>query len=242
MEAAVERFGFADWQRWLGDRRVNSFYYAGRWDEAFELADRLTAEGAEIGGHYLEAAWLYMRARILLGRGHTEAALGDTSAALERARRAYDPQMLVPVLAWAARIRATRGEGGELLDEIFEVIRASNEGLPHTWFVDVARALVDLDRADRIEEVLELLQGETTWLEAGVALVRGTPAEAAEVFAAMGARPDEAEARLLDAERLAAGGDQRGAERQLAPARAFFESVGADWFLRRADAVSRRSA
>jgi tetratricopeptide (TPR) repeat protein len=242
MAVAVDRFAFPDWRRWLADRRLGSYYYAGQWDEAVALADDLIAEAGAIGGHYLEAAWRYIRSRMRLARAQRAEAEADVTIALELARLARDPQLLVPVLAWAARARAPRPEAEHLIAELKELVRGSNEGLPHSWFVDVARALVELGKGDAIDEVTAVVKGGTPWLDAGLALAGGRPLEAADVFARMGARPDEAEARLAAAELLAAQGRLAEAEDQLAQARVFFDAVRAIAYAQRADRVHAASA
>src|SRR5581483_5043559 len=72
------------------------------------------------------------------------------------------------------------------------------------------------------------------WVEAGLALAEDRPGDAARVYAEVGAHFAEAWARLLAAE----SGDLA----QLEPARAFFESQGAEPFVRRCEAVLAASA
>ena len=59
------------------------------------------------------------------------------------------------------------------------------------------------------------------WLAAARALAAGDPLAAAAIYAAIGSRPDEADARLAAARMLAAKGRPAEAEAQLAAARAF---------------------
>jgi class 3 adenylate cyclase/tetratricopeptide (TPR) repeat protein len=242
MAVAVDRFAFPDWRRWLGDRQIARHYCAGEWDEANAIADRLIAEAAEIGGHYLEGAWRLARSRIRLARGRRADAESDSATALELARAARDPQVLIPGLAWTARIRAPRHDAVVLIRELEERVSGSTEAFPHVWFVDVAQALVAQGRGDEIDRITAQTKGETPWLEAGLALAGGRPAEAAEIFGRMGARPDEAEARLAAGELFAAEGRLAEAETQLAPARAFFEAVGAAPYVERADELLAASA
>jgi len=65
----------------------------------------------------------------------------------------------------------------------------------------------------------------------------GDYAEAAELFAQMGTRPNEAYARLRAAETLVAAGRPAEADEQLEMALAFFRSVGATRYLREAEAL-----
>src|SRR5262245_28505533 len=66
-----------------------------------------------------------------------------------------------------------------------------------------------------------------------------TPAEAAEVYGAIGARPDEAAARIAAARRAAAGGDGAAARQALDAAAAVLAGVRAAGALEEADVVAR---
>jgi hypothetical protein len=65
------------------------------------------------------------------------------------------------------------------------------------------------------------------WLAAARALAGGDPLAAAAIYAAIGSRPDEADARLAAARRLAAAGRPEEAEAQAAAARAFYAEAAA---------------
>jgi hypothetical protein len=63
------------------------------------------------------------------------------------------------------------------------------------------------------------------WLAAARALAAGDPLRAAAVYAAIGSRPDEADARLAAARRLEAAGDLAQATEQRTAARAFLDAA-----------------
>ena len=63
-----------------------------------------------------------------------------------------------------------------------------------------------------------------------------------DVYAAIGDLPSEAEARLLGAEALLAGGRRGEGEEQLARALAFFRSVGATADVRRGEELLAATA
>jgi hypothetical protein len=67
--------------------------------------------------------------------------------------------------------------------------------------------------------------------------VQGRDLEAAGTYAAIGSIPDEAEARLRATEALAHANRQAEAEAALAPALAFYRSVQATGWLRRAETL-----
>ena len=60
--------------------------------------------------------------------------------------------------------------------------------------------------------------------------------EAADEYAAIGARPEEAKARLRAAVALAAQGHQSAADAELKRARAFYREVGAEQYTAAAEA------
>ena len=64
------------------------------------------------------------------------------------------------------------------------------------------------------------------WLDAARALAAGDPLAAADRYAAIGSRPDEADARLAAARRLARQGRPAEAEAEEAAARAFLATTG----------------
>jgi hypothetical protein len=65
------------------------------------------------------------------------------------------------------------------------------------------------------------------WLEAARAFVAGDAERAAGLYAEIGSRPDEADARLEAARRLARTGRTERMTRQLEAAAAFYREVGA---------------
>jgi thioredoxin-like negative regulator of GroEL len=81
-------------------------------------------------------------------------------------------------------------------------------------------------------------------LGADAAAAYGTGAfeEAAEIYADIGALPDEAHARLRAAEALVAAGRRAEADAQLQQALAFYRSVGATGYIREAEGLFAASA
>ena len=80
--------------------------------------------------------------------------------------------------------------------------------------------------------------GATPFGLAADAVDAGDLDAAADRFGAMGARPNEAYARLIAAERDFAAGDREAGERQLERALDFYREVRATRFIERAEAVS----
>jgi multidrug efflux pump subunit AcrA (membrane-fusion protein) len=85
--------------------------------------------------------------------------------------------------------------------------------------------------------VLDTATPRTRWYKAVSAAIDGDFVRAADLYAEMGSRPDEAVARLRAAEQALAAGDAVRARDQLADARAFFGQVGAQAHLREAETL-----
>jgi class 3 adenylate cyclase/tetratricopeptide (TPR) repeat protein len=224
--AMAERFGSLRHRRSIELQRVAERYWAGRWDEAVAIVDALVA-GAE--RHYLEWECRLWRGRIRLARGRLADALQDAETAVALASEAGDPQNLQPTRAFLARVLLAAGRGAAGAAVAEELLAGLGGGvLGPDLGVDLGVVLRGLDRP-------AALDGRdippSPWLEAARALAGGDPLRAAAVYAAVGSRPDEADARLAAARRLAADGHVEAASAELAAARAFWTEVGAAGFL-----------
>jgi thioredoxin-like negative regulator of GroEL len=102
-----------------------------------------------------------------------------------------------------------------------------------------------MDALGRGSEFLErapTLGASTPWLEAATLLAEGKLSRAADLLGEMGARPDEAVARLRAADQLVTAGRRAEADEQLGRALAFFRSVGATRYVREGEALLAASA
>ena len=149
------------------------------------------------------------------------------------AYRIGDPQAVLPVLAGAARLASTLGHPDRaetLLDAFLE--RAAPPG---NLGLEVHLALAAGDRA-RAPQLLAIADRGTPsrWSDASHCAARGAHVGAADVLAAIGARTDEAAARLRGAATFAARGDVVRAAEHAARAAAFYEEVGAPFLCERA--------
>jgi class 3 adenylate cyclase/tetratricopeptide (TPR) repeat protein len=201
-ERLAERFGDATWSVWLEIERLYEHYWRGEWDSALELADHLRARAERGQSRRLEIDACLVRGWIALARGDEAPALEDAGRALALAREAGDPQNLYPALALRARALAAAGRHGEAEEHVDELLSLMREqpSLPSFWVTDLAIALAELGRGGELEEAARELQ-PTRWLDAARAYVAGRAADAAELYAEIGASPEEAYAR-----RRAAGG------------------------------------
>jgi hypothetical protein len=218
-------------------QRVAEHYWTGRWDQAVSVVDELVASPAG-EGNYLERGCRVWRGRIRLARGDLDGALADSSAALELARRTADPMALNPACAFracallaAGKEGAARAMTGELLAGLGgSVLGAEISADLGTALAGLRHPLAVLDRRG---------VPPSPWLAAARALVAGEPGRSAELYARIGARPEEAGARLAAARQAVAGRRPGEVEPHLRRAAAFYREVGAFARLAEAEALGR---
>jgi tetratricopeptide (TPR) repeat protein len=217
----AERFGSRRWRRSIELQRVAELYWTGRWPKAVAVVDDLLANDEH---HYLEWECRLWRGRIRLAGGRLEAALEDARAAHDLAREAGDPQDLHPTRAFLARALLAAGRRQEAAEVAERLLEGLGGGvLGPDLGADLGLVLGDLDiPADALDR-----RGipPSPWLDAARALAAGDPLAAADRYAAIGSRPDEADARLAAARLLARLGRPTEAGAQLAAARAFLATA-----------------
>jgi class 3 adenylate cyclase/tetratricopeptide (TPR) repeat protein len=222
---AAEHFGSARALRWLELERTAEHYWNGHWDQAAAVADSVTAEANSAATHYLECDCRIWRGRIRLARGRLDDARQDGQRALELARASNDRLNLDPALAFGARMLLVAGrstEAGRLVDDLLEHL--PGRPLKPELGVDLPICLVELGHP------VGVLDGvlSSRWLEAAQAFVAGERGLAADLYAAIGSRPDEASARLEAARQLMIASRAVEANTELAVAIAFYREVRAD--------------
>jgi class 3 adenylate cyclase/tetratricopeptide (TPR) repeat protein len=221
-ERLAERFGSRRWRRAIELQRVAERYWTGRWNEAVAVVDAMVATGER---SYLASECRLWRGRIHLAGGRLEAALEDAQAAHALAEEAGDPQDLHPTRAFLARALLAAGRR----DEAAELARRLLAGLGGGVLVpdlgaDLGMVLAELGIGAGALDRLGI--PASPWLDAARALAAGDPLAAADRYAAIGSRPDEADARLAAARRLARQGRPAEARAQEATARAFLAATG----------------
>jgi class 3 adenylate cyclase/tetratricopeptide (TPR) repeat protein len=242
--AAARRFDAGFQIAWFEAELGILAHWAGDWDTADAAFGALDAFVAEVGPHYMEAAAHSVRGKLRAARGDLSGATRDVESALHFARRSLDPQVLLPTLGDAALVAATSGgrdaapRVSALFDEAVEAFEGDMSGV--YWVVELALALALTDQPERFAAVHA--EGPWPWLSAAGLVAAGRHGEAADELAAIGARPEEALARLLAARSLIGAGDRAGGEAQLRLALAFWESVGAATCTALAEAVLAKSA
>jgi tetratricopeptide (TPR) repeat protein len=232
---AAERFGSALRLRWLELERAGEHYWSGRWDQSVRVADSVASDAEDGAPHYMECECRLWRGRIRLARGQIGKALDDARRALALARESGDRLELDPALAFGARTLLAAGQeadAGELLDDLLASL--GGRLLKPELGVDLAVALIALGRSVvALDTVLP-----SPWLEATQALVAGDPLRAADGYASIGSRPDEAWARLQAARQLMVTGHYVEASAQVEPALAFYREVAASTYLAEARTLS----
>ena len=213
-------------RRWLASELVLDAYLAGDWEEA-SLSGRALLDRSDDATHYMDQVVAGVLLEIELARTG-KVREEELREQLDVARRIRDPQASLPILGATARTGRLLGwpatEIESLVDEFLEVWRGT-----HTLIGIDPYACVVAAQGYRSDEILAELEGlpTTGWTAAIVAEAAGDPAAAADVFAALGDRSDEADARLRAAAILAAGGRTAEAAAQAERAVAFYRSVEA---------------
>ena len=242
---AAERFGLDDVLKWQTAELTWQPYFAGRWDDAMQRVD---AHIADFTGEpfWMETPCRWLRGSMLLARGDDEGALVDAERAVELAREAKDPQILWPALSFAARavfpVDPQRADG--LVTEVFSDWYAKgliSSGSESEWLADFTVVIAPLDRSSEFLDAVRRTS-PNPWRAAAAAYASGDFPGAAEQYAAIGALPYEAYARLRGAETLVLAGRRGEAEPELQRALAFWRSVGAAAYVREGEALLAASA
>jgi class 3 adenylate cyclase/tetratricopeptide (TPR) repeat protein len=243
--AAAERFGIRDFLSWLTGELLRQPYWEGRWNEASQGLDELIEEFEAID-FWMETPCRWLRGRIELARGNAKRALEDVERAIDRAGVGKDPQLVWPAVAVGARLYANsdRRRANELADEVLSdwQVHGNTVAGASDWPADLAVALDGLGRAQDFLDAAPGARMSNPWLEAALAYAAGDFGAAAEVYARIGALPEEAYARLRAAEAFVREGRRAEADAQLQPALAFWRSVDAAAYVREGEALLAASA
>ena len=225
-EQAATRFGIRVQIRRFRAEQAADLYFSGDWDAALERLDEyLGAIETGLPHRGVGEARLH-RGRIRLARGE-DGALADACAALEFARSTDEPFDLFPALSFRARVAATRGDDADAF--VAELLERLTEGQPFwgAWSLPDLLAATSTDHAVELERILAAAMPHSRWYEAAASSLGGDHIGAADLYAAIGSQPDEADARLRAAELLLTAGEHDGGHRELDRALAFFRRVGA---------------
>jgi class 3 adenylate cyclase/tetratricopeptide (TPR) repeat protein len=243
---AAERFGLAGDLRWFRAERTFQDYWQGRWDAALDGADQFLTEAEAGSPHFMERTCRQVRGLIRLARGDLSGALADAARAVELAVQMGDPEALLPALAFHARALVATGQveqGGVRVDELLtELAERGALATNPDWSGPLAIVLQVLERAAELVALAGAVAMPTPWLQAATAMAAGRFEEAADTYAKIGSRPDEAYARLRAAEQQLAGGRRAEGTGQLQRALAFYRQVAATGYLREGEALVAATA
>jgi class 3 adenylate cyclase/tetratricopeptide (TPR) repeat protein len=226
--------------RWLRFERIHVAFWQGRWEEAFELYEETLSE---VGPVHALSRWAFeMRGRIRLARDDLEGALEDAEASLSLARDAKDPQTFHPALSFAALAASEAGrkrDAERLADELL-ALEPANHIISHhaAPLFDLAWVLARLGRSQELVDATEQAAIRTRHVEAAGALARSDYLLAADMYAEMGSRPNEAYTRLHAAAQLGGGERPQEAHAQLERALDFWKSVDASRYVRECEAIA----
>ena len=240
----AERFGLWEPMNWLTAETAWPLYFRGQWREAFQQLDELIADFEE-SGFWMETSCRGLRGRMRLARGDLKGAQADAERAIERARIGKDPQVVWPALAFGARAFAATDErraedlAGELLSEQARGFTGSQQ---IDWALDLAVVASLIGREEEFLEAAAHTTMVTPWLTAAAAYVSRDFQGAADVYAGIGALPEEAYARLRGAEAFVRDGHRAEADAELARALQFWRLVGATAYVREGEALLAASA
>jgi hypothetical protein len=235
---AAIRYGDGFHVSWFDVELAFYGYLRGDWDDAAGKL-RLFLDSLGDRKHYMVGPALDVLGRILAERGELAEALTESARGLAFARAVTDYQQVLPSLASHACVLLRAGqpaEAGRLLDEYLQKINQVTHSLP-----DAALALTLLGREHELRQLPPAVQS-SRWGVAATAFADADYATAAVLYAEIGSRLHEAEARWRLARQLAVAGRGAEADREAAAAAAFFRGSGASPRVADAEAAVRATA
>ena len=118
-----------------------------------------------------------------------------------------------------------------------EVLGLLSGALPAECGAELPALMAATDRSGDLLDALARMTPVTSWVEAARAYSSGAFVRAADLYADIGTRPDEARARLAAASALVAGQQRAEVDEQLRRALRFYRSVDATTRLRESEAL-----
>src|SRR5919197_2419097 len=206
------------------------------------LASEFIAECEAGSPHYMETRTRIDRGRIGIARGDAEGAFLDLERALSVARSISDPQAILPVLSATYAAHEACGRFEEAVPFLTEIVDLVVE-YPLEGAITLAFEVAYTKPALEFEpEFREALKRAPPWKWRDVALMSldGDFVGAANAWAEGGSPTYEARLRLRASEELTETGRLADAQQQAALALDFYRSVGASFFVARAETVLPR--
>jgi tetratricopeptide (TPR) repeat protein len=240
----AERLGHALGARWLRAQVGSMALLLGKWDESLQLLDEFIRECEAGSPNYMEGTARRERARIREARGDLAGAFEDYEAALSRARAVNDPQELLPELAAASAAFETRGrldDARALARELVGVARANPQDAAYGLAFDFLFTRVALEHEPELREILANVPFPR-WKSLDLACLDRDFVRAAEMWSEGGSPTWEARLRLQAAEELIEANRRTEGLEQLEKALDFYRSVGATFYINRAEQLLAKTA
>jgi class 3 adenylate cyclase/tetratricopeptide (TPR) repeat protein len=236
--ADAARYGQLSFQRWVAGVLLVPYYMLGRWEELAEKADAFIAELEAGRPHYLASQAYSARALARFARGEDAEALADCDLALIAGKRAGDNQAVLPTLSRLAHIRLGLGDhagAADATDTFLDAVKEERIGFASSSLHELAWTLTPLGRG---QELADAISGRSDpWSRAATAYAQADPVSAADVMGGIGARAEEAYARLAAGRLFMEQGRRDDADAQLDQALAFYRRVGATRYLEETEAL-----
>ena len=238
----AERIGAAPEKQWFLGVLTEYPYRFGEWDESLRMIAEFLAPVDAGEPHYISWQVLARRADIHMARGDTTASLADADRALELVAATPDPQARYFVNGLCAHVFAGASRHGQATELIGAVIDdlLCDVGLSFASIAlpGLASAALRLGLLPELTSALER-HVPNPWIDVVRHYAAGDFIAAADTLGEIGSKPEEAEARLHAAERLAVAGRDDEAGEQLRQAIAFFRSVGAARYVEECESLAR---
>ena len=219
-------------EQWLRAELANDWYRLGRWEDALREIEAYPLNRDE--PRYMDGNVVALSLSISEARG-SRPQLDDLEWLVALGSTLGDPQAVLPMLSWSARMAEAAGELDEAeryLDELTRRSAAlSPEGSVGGWVYDAAATAVRLGMGAEVSALVAEGTG-SRYEEAALAMLGGDPAAAADVLAEIPSVLEEADARVLAAE-----ADPDAAAVQLERALEIYRRLGATARISRAESL-----
>jgi class 3 adenylate cyclase len=235
------RAGDAQTVIWIQTWVIQRFFYElGRWDEAVQRIAAVLADSERIGGGYLDHSLHSHRAFIAASRGFEAEARSEMEAVLATLDSNSDIQFQAGLLNNAVAAFSLLGDfsrASELLERLLVIDEdvGVRRGFAPPMSVDFVAGVARCGCGGRYLAAFAEARPHRR-LEAARFMWAGRAVDAAEIYASAGPQ-EEAAARLLAAEQLAAEGRTAEAATQLERGLAFYRAVGAHKIVRDAESL-----
>ena len=239
----AERFGLESMLAFSHANILGSYERLGMFDELEAGIERILAEDPAAGPAGTARSF---RAWRRVARDDLEGAQEDSAFALEVARRADEPQALLPTLNARAYVLEVVGEHDEarrLMLEVTERMRPLKDGgLPFQGSGAIVDARLRILGRESERELLTGWRHETAWIVAARAFLEEDFDRAISLYDEIGSLTDVALVQLRAAQKLVATRQRSEAQVHLRSAMSFYRSRRATRFIREAETLLAATA